>query len=420
VSRASNARRELRRAAVRGSDRAGVALLPGSVAAISTGTIGSNAALGYATVANTVTTAVGGAAATLSAFGLARLQRANAVLTEITLTYLATGDRQLLDELFGRLIGGAFQKEDFKPTQQFFRALSKVVADGDYWISRRLVEALPALFELDRKATLSLLHTIRASEYDTRFRDDLRRRALEALALPLATGSDKMILARLSDKELLKLLSPVPGDQVWTDMAVLEVAAAAIANAGDDDSRARRKMEEQLQHIADSITARSLGLRELWPGAKSAFDGDAESALRTATTLAASPDVDSRTAAGRLCVLIVRHDKTWRDAGAVLALQAKLAEDPDRYVRRPLAREVNVRYLLRALSSQDQIKAQALLLRLATDDDAIIPLTIFDIIETCGLRSPLLAPVYDALQNAFEADERLVARVATARANVAT
>jgi hypothetical protein len=365
-------------------------------------------------LAGSVGTAVVGA---VVAYFASRLVRTNRVFSQIALSYIATGDRDLLDELLGRLITGRFSTRDFKPADQLFQTLNAVADEDDFEARRRLAEAIPGLVELDRGKTIMLMRRLRG-DWDQRWRGDVRRRAVEALIIP-SKISGRRILDLVDRASLDDLLLLRDDDEVWTACAVVEVAQVS---AGELRRKADFEREDEVTRGLDAGIARlrisgeeRAALEHYRLAIATLIDRGPESCLAELDQLVGAVSIPARASAARMVSLVLTHPGAKGINAALLGLVKRLSEDPERYVRRPLARELCVEFLLDQLDGPNAEEARGVLFEhLLTDEDWIIPLTTFDLLAAGRIKNDDLREAAEAVSAAHGGDSRVGRRAARA------
>lgn len=307
-----------------------------------------------------------------------RAARQNTLLIEVTLTYILEGDRELLDVLLGRLIGGEFKSQDIAIGDRLFDTLIRICdEDDEFDRRRRIAEALPALGVINRKRAIELLEHLRDDYDDTRWGSDLRRRALEALAIPSGRHAPLWVLAPRAEVEAL--LHHRAQDQIFTSMAALEIAAdlPLLKTKPGDPAPIDTQLASEFDHTYRDLSERE-ALNELEEFLRITRHSRSEGVAR-AKVMAESQNRSVQVAAAR---------NLWRlasDKAAFVDL-VEMFSSPERhkYVRRPIAKENSVRNLIRLVQKKDAVgdRAWSILVRLLNDPDDIIPNTAFDIVET--------------------------------------
>jgi transcriptional regulator with XRE-family HTH domain len=113
-----------------------------------------------------------------------------------------------LDDLLGDIIGGK------APAGALPFTVLHAAARSPHWeLKRRLAEALPALFPIDPRQSLTLAQTLRDDPPDLEWRTDVRRRVIEAMP----------VLWQQMPQEVASLLRWRDGDEVYAALATLDV-----------------------------------------------------------------------------------------------------------------------------------------------------------------------------------------------------
>lgn len=350
----------------------GVALLfvgGGAVAALWLG-------LGFLSAAEAATSYVTVIVSAGAVTTIQRVRQRQNRLVWLTLSYLATGDRQALDTMLSNLIAGRLEREHRDSFDVLFGSLSRVL-DGDDWeMRRRIAEALPALGVLEPERTLGLFRTLRADWDESRWKDDLRRRAVEALVLQAGSAAEPLIVVYgdQPDQSLSELIAVREDDRVFTAMACVEACAFVH---GYQPDRARDIHEQSMAVARRRMRPGEVrALEAVW---KIWIDADEQRAIDAVTAAMSDDATDVQIGAARAVHRFAdRHPVTFLDV-----LEDASSPSRHRYVRRVVAREVNVSRLLQLASGGAHApRAEQLLRRLMGDEDHIIPLTAFDLVET--------------------------------------
>lgn len=100
----------------------------------------------------------------------------------LSVDYMLNKGGVTIDDILGILISNKLKRRVVEPTRAFFRALSEFCDEGNYEQRRRVAEALPALYRLDKERTKLIIEEKLRDDYDdNRWHDDNRRRTIEAL-----------------------------------------------------------------------------------------------------------------------------------------------------------------------------------------------------------------------------------------------
>ncbi|HMG73645.1 MAG TPA: hypothetical protein VK582_09095 [Pyrinomonadaceae bacterium] len=316
--------------------------------------------------------------ATVSAgivFLITRAHRQDTILLEVTMSYLIQGEKPLLDHLLGRLIGGRWNRNELKPGSALFDVLEKIAKSDSpqsWETKRRIAEALPALGETNAARTFQIVQILRADWDPVRYKSDLRRRAVEALTTPLRKGHSPLI-DRLTSEQVASVLQTQDGDQVFTAFAIAE----ALNSWNQSDSEVGLSLRKYLSAFAKQkyTENESQAVDELIRFLSQANRGDAFRIEKELREMAANPNDFVRIAAARNLLLI--SDQLVDDT---LDLMRILSDrNQSKYVRRPIAKERSVRFLIQMLDqSRTKDQAKELILRLASDPDQIIRVTTLD------------------------------------------
>lgn len=311
-------------------------------------------------------------------FLLRRAARQQTILIEITMSYLIHGDKSLLDHLLGRLIAGKWSRQELRPGSALFDVLDKICESqqSDAWeTKRRIAEALPALAEADAKRALKIVKTLRGDWDEARYKSDLRRRAVEALITPMRRGHSPL-LDRVRSEEVIPLLQARDGDQVFTAFAIAE----ALGDLDQTKPEVARPLQKQLQEFAHQkyLADESEAIEELVDFLTLSKTADAFKIANRLKEMSKNTNEFIRIAAARNLLTI--SDRL-QDDTLDLMLTLSEAGQPNN-VRRPIAKEQSVKFLVEMLQNErSKERAKNLLLRLVADPDQIIRVTTFDMSE---------------------------------------
>ncbi len=136
-----------------------------------------------------------------------------------------------IDHLTGNILAGEMSLSNYQP--HLILQTFEMLRDGAPWeIRRRIAEALPGLFRLDRAGAEHLMETLRL-DIDEARGVDIRRRVVEALPSLFEASP-------LSLPMIIRLLRPRPGDDIY-------VALATVEACGDIQSLVRQTIEGNLK-----------------------------------------------------------------------------------------------------------------------------------------------------------------------------
>jgi len=323
------------------------------------------------------------AVAAASVFFIRRTARRKAVLVEILMSHIVDDDDLFLDELLSHLISGGLGNLRVVPTEKLFQLLHRVVAEDrwDFEMKRRVAEALPALSFVDesrqKRETVSLLQELRESWHAPRFHDDLRRRAIEALYLPVpGKESYPKLIQRVSASTAEAILEPHDDDDFFTCMALLE---ACTEWRPRDKSRRASVVSEVMRH--GQLNMESDKVAGLAAQQEILTETSRRGQLALVERSAQSENMYVQVAAARALPKVARLSPT----ATIRLLRALSQASVHKYVRRPLVREVMMARLVSWCSrSSVRSEAREQLLAFLADPDAIIATTTFDVVE--GIR----------------------------------
>lgn len=310
-------------------------------------------------------------------YWIAKKSRNNSVISELTISYIIQGRRGLLDTLLGKLISGTWRRNEIYPADALFRLIDLEVGSGDYWVRRRVSEAIPMLSELDPKRSLELSLRLRADWSDA-WKGDIRRRVVEALTNDMGKKIDPLI-AKIKKDKAFEIISLRDKDEIYTAIASMEVLSTWKLKSEQADSYMSEFLNVAQKRFSSSeIEALNWTRNLLTAGSKGSSAQDIFGLLH-----AGIRDTNEllRIAAVRNLLL-----SSARFPSAIFDLMQGIADDTSnisRNVRRPLAREATVRFVMdHAAAGPHSAKARKLLECLAlTDPEKIIRTTTFDEIE---------------------------------------
>lgn len=131
----------------------------------------------------------------------------------LSVDYMLNKNGVTIDDVLGILISNKIKKRIVEPTRVFFDALLNLCDQGDYEQRRRIAEALPALYRLNKKSTKLLIDKKLRGDYDeNRWHDDNRRRTVEALTY-FPKWENRFVKTCLRIRE---------GDSIYTIIAIVE------------------------------------------------------------------------------------------------------------------------------------------------------------------------------------------------------
>jgi transcriptional regulator with XRE-family HTH domain len=252
-----------------------------------------------------------------------------------------------------------------------FSVLAAVARSPRWELKRRLAEALPRLIGVDVDWAVSLMETLRSDPPDPEWRTDIRRRVIEALPA----------LWQVRPEAVAPLLAWREGDEVYAGLATLD----ALAEISDDEL-SRAIGEDIIEHVQDRDgPAVAMYARVL---AESASDPDA--ALAVLDEHRAAEERLARVCIARsLCRLLPA-----RPAETLKWMRFLLRRENGRpvehqNVRRALARDL--RGLIALLAGAYDEQALALLRTLAADEDVHVRRAVSDVLSDIVAQSDSIA-----------------------------
>jgi Ca2+/Na+ antiporter len=286
----------------------------------------------------------------------------------ITAKYLLEKEETMMDELLGILISGKWDKMKIDPIKEFFNALKKLCLASDYEMRRRISEALPALLKIDVDETKELVQLLRRDWDTERWRSDNRRRTIESLSYILEEGEIDFV------KECLNIID---GDEIFTLIAIAEIIdfwrkEIDTKEANNIFDLFITKMNQKEYSLDDingiKITWRILYLIRIYPPI----------GITEIDNLKDDENIFVR-------LTIARNLKQYFDRyqdKVLNIIEWFLSNEKNKDVRRPLAREDNVGFVVNLMRQQVYNKrAKDILWKLINDEDEIIPITTLDKID---------------------------------------
>jgi hypothetical protein len=294
-----------------------------------------------------------------------------AMLVEVTMSYLIHGDKSLLDDLLGKLIGGRPLRQ-IKLGDTLFDVLEKLVVGQDWEMRRLIAEALPALSEIHTERAMSVATMLREDWEPTKWKTDVRRRVVEALILPSQPGRTPLI-NRVKPKKVIQLLQLREKDQIYVAMAIAE----AIHEWKDTRPKIANPLKDELLQFAVKLFPydQYQAICDTFDLLQASKSSNILIPLEKLEQMSNSTNTFVQIAASRNVLLVSGRfpDKT-------LDLMLGFLE-PSRHhnIRRPIAKEQSVDFLIKMLGNRTyQTKAEETLWRLFSDTEEIIRIATFD------------------------------------------
>lgn len=291
-------------------------------------------------------------------------KRDQVILISFTSKYLLRKE-EAVDELLGILITGRWEKLKTDPIEEFFNCLKRICEEGSVEMRRRIAEALPALFRIDLERSKGIVEILR-KDWDERFKSDNRRRTIEALSYIADIERDFV-------KENLQIID---GDEVFVIIAITEVLDVWRRKINKKEAENLFKnlmmeMKERGYHEEEIVA-----VSELW-NLLHIIHSNPSQAIRRIEEL-------KRTSNIYIQVGIVRNLKYFKNFPLIVLnlIEYFIQEDKNKHVRRAVAKEDSVEYLISLLhDKQFSEKAKSIILKLINDRDETIRIATFDRIE---------------------------------------
>lgn len=313
--------------------------------------------------------------------------RQHHILIEVTMSYLVHGGKPFLDSLLGKLIGGVWHKDQLRPGDALFDVLETVVRGHDYELKRRVAEAVPSLGEIDPKRAVAIVAILR-EDWDPTWHSDLRRRAVEALANPAVRGSAPLLF-RANQPLVKNLLQLREQDQVYVGFAIAE----ALHEWEDAQPKIVPQLWGDLLAFSSKIHSanETHAIGELIGLLNVVKNGDALDLADKIAKMSQDGENLVRIGAARN---VYRLGSRLPEQTLDLMLTFLNPGQIDN-VRRPIAREQSVQFLVDALDNRSlEPKARQVLMTLMADPDEIIRTTAFDKVEALrGKHADVLSQV---------------------------
>lgn len=294
------------------------------------------------------------------------VNRKQITIVSITSRYLLEKEETMVDELLGILISGKWKKIKIDPIEELFKTLKKLCSGNDYEMRRRMTEAIPALVELNREESKGLIEILRKDWDDARWKSDNRRRTIESL--PYLGIKKEQTFIR-------KCLNLIEKDEMYTLIAIIEILN--IWRKDINKNEAEKLFNEiinqmmKMGYSPDDIIVIKIIWKLLY--------------LITFYPSDAIIEIDkmkNEDDEKYLQIAIARNLRHFYEdyPNEVLNIMDWFIQrDRHKHVRRPIARECNVDFLIKMINYNE--KAKEILWKLITDEDDIIRITTFDRIE---------------------------------------
>lgn len=305
-------------------------------------------------------------------------RKEQAVLLAYTSRFLIRREEGKIDELLGILIAGKLRSIQIDPLDEFFETLKDLCRNSGVEMRRRIAEALPALFKMDLERAEDVADLLR-NDWDNKWRADNRRRMIEALVYVIKKDPDFV----------LKNLSIVDGDEVYTVIASVEVIH--LWREMNRYFQGELAVRNLLCDMRDrGFEADSLKAIEIFWNFLTTLSSNKATGARLFKELRTTPDICLQICLARnirkLCGEGFKCFRKGTCSGSpdfVLdQMEFFLAEDKDRNIRRPMAKEDSLDCLTTLLKYKAHVdRARNIIRKMVNDKDDIISITAFDKIE---------------------------------------
>lgn len=300
------------------------------------------------------------------------------VLIAYTSRFLLCGEEGKIDELLGILIAGKLQSVQIDPLYEFFETLKDLCRNSSVEMRRRIAEALPALFRMDLERAEDVAEILR-HDWDETWKADNRRRMVESLVHVIRKDPDFVF----------KNQSILDGDEVYTVIASVEVIH--LWQETDRYFQGKLAVNNLLGDMrvrgfeADALEA----IEEFWRFLSTLSSNRAAGAKLFSELKTTSNTYLQICLARNIRKLCGDHFKCFRKGTCTGSphfvldqMEFFLAEDKDRNIRRPMAKEDSLDCLTILLKYKAHAeRSKGMIRRLVNDSDEIISITTFDKIE---------------------------------------
>lgn len=287
-------------------------------------------------------------------------------LISFTSKYLLEKEESNVDELLGILIAGKWEKLKIDPIEEFIKCIKSMCLNGDFEMKRRIAEALPALFKIDLEGSKELVKILR-KDWDKRWKSDNRRRTIEALSHII--NKEKVFVG--------ECLHINDGDEIFTIIAMVEIIdlwREKINKKSAEKLFLTLKYEMKGQQCGSD---EKKAISELWD-LLYLIRFDPNQAIKRFEGLKDSSNIYIQ-----ICIARNLKHLCKRFPGRILNLMNYfLGDAKHKNVRRPIAKDDSVKNLFSLLQDRQlSEKAKETIWKLIKDEDDIIRLATFDMIE---------------------------------------
>lgn len=135
----------------------------------------------------------------------------NIKIISLCYDYMHNKEGISIDDILGILISNKYRSKFHQPTNTFFDILEEKCNLGEVEERRRIAEAIPMLFKINKYRTKKIVEKLRG-DYDDYYRDDNRRRTIESFRY----------CSRMDSHFVKKMLKRREGDSIYTTVAIIE------------------------------------------------------------------------------------------------------------------------------------------------------------------------------------------------------
>ena len=271
------------------------------------------------------------------------------------------------DELIGIFIARKWNNYEILSSNEFIECIMEFSSISNYEFKRQIAEILPILFHLHLNGAKSIIRTLRRDFDDIEWKSDIRRRVIEALDVILE--KEPVFI-----KEQIQIIE---GDEIFTLIAIVELLNSWRKKVSRSEAEKMFKdfladMKKLKYSNVDMST-----LKDFW-NLLDIINLNIGKGLEKVELMCYNNNNNLR-----ICIARNLHffydeypDKTLE------LMRYFLGDDQDKNVRRPIAKENSLKFLLSILPLEKyRDKVIELIWDLIKDNDSIIRITCFDYIE---------------------------------------
>lgn len=270
------------------------------------------------------------------------------------------------DELIGILIVGKWNNYSIINSIEFIECIQEYCLDFGYEFKRQVSEILPFLFDLNLNGAKSIVGILR-KDWDDKWKSDIRRRVIEALELIMVK----------EHSFIKKQIQIIEGDEIFTLIAIVELLNSWRKRIGKLEAekifKDFIKEMKKFNYYNEDISI----LNKFWK-LLSVINSNIEKGLKKVEILCYHENINLKICLSRNLHLF--YDKFPQKT--IGLMKYFLEEDKDKNVRRPIAKEKSIKFLLSILQIEEfEENVIELIWQLIKDKDTIIRITCFDYIE---------------------------------------